>query len=259
MAPNKPKWPKCGCEKRCDKRKYHSVGSRELKARGHQPGSAIKSAQLSLVTRKYAPQKLRFVVELARVFPIETVIAREAGMSKSALRYALMGSREGHPGDLFDMEIDDGIGNSITERFHILFEDAIEEGFSKIEAEAFELAMGRARKVLEYQGKITYKQDPRLVAQGLPKEETYILDENGNRVPETIPIIDPEMIRWLLARWKPEIYGKRPKAPEDPERRGGVLVVGNPMSREAYEKRFGGPQPLVEVELEGLPAPDNKS
>jgi hypothetical protein len=46
---------------------------------GHQPGSAIKSAQLGLVTRKYAPQKLRLVVELARVFPIEAMIAREAG------------------------------------------------------------------------------------------------------------------------------------------------------------------------------------
>jgi hypothetical protein len=110
-------------------------------------------------------------------------------MSNSALRYALTGSREG-PGDLFDMEIDDGIGNSITERFHILFEDAIEEGFSKVEGEAFELTMGQARKVLEHQGKSTYRQDPRLVAQGFHKEQTCILDEHGNPIPATIPIRD---------------------------------------------------------------------
>jgi hypothetical protein len=118
---------------------------------------------------------------------------------------------------------------------------------------AFELATGKAKRVLQYQGKITYKQDHRLVAKGYLEEETYILDENGDRIPETIPVIDPEMIRWLLERRKPEIYGKRAKAPKEPQRTGGVLVVGNPMSREEYERRFCGPQPLVDVEIEGLP------
>jgi hypothetical protein len=255
MAANKPKWPKCGCEKRCDKRKCHSIGSRALKARGYQPGSAIKSAQIGLIMRKYAPQKLRLVLRLAEQFPDETVIAHAAGMTKSALRYMLMGSRQGHPGDPFDMKIEDGL----TERFHILFEDAIEAGFGKVEQAAFELAMGLARRVLEYQGKITYKQDPGLVALGYPEEETYILDENGERIPETVPVRDPEMIRFLLARWKPEIYGKRAKAPKEPQRTGGVLVVENPMSREEYEKRFGGPQPIVGVEFEGLPPPKEKN
>jgi hypothetical protein len=259
MAPNKPKWPKCGCEKRCDKRKCNSVGSRELKARGHQPGSAIKSAQMDLVTRRYAPQKLRLALELAKVFPYEAVIAREAGMSTSALRYALMGSREGHAGDIFDIEVDDGLGNCITERFHVLFADALEEGMSKVEMAAYELATGQTRKVLEYQGRITYQQDPDLVALGFPEEQTYIRDEHGNRIPETVPIRDPEMLRWLLERWKPEIYSKRPKPPKDAARPSGVLVVGNPMSRKEYEKRYGGPQPLVDVEFEGLPPPDSKN
>jgi hypothetical protein len=226
-------------------RKCHWVGSRKMA----RPGSAIKSAQLGLVMRKYAPERLRLVLKLAREFPVETVIAHEAGMSKSALRYALMGSREGHPGDPFDMKLEDGT----TERFHILFEDAVEEGFGKLEQAAFELATGKAERVLQYQGKITYKQDRRLVALGYSEEETYILDENGDRIPETIPVRDPEMIRWLLERRKPEIYGKRAKAPKEPQRTGGVLVVGNPMSREEYERRFCGPQPLVDVEIEGLP------
>jgi hypothetical protein len=255
MAANKPKWPECGCAQRCDKRKCHAVGSRKLQAGGAKPGSAIKSAQLGLITRKYAPDKLRLVLKLAKEIPDETVIAHAAGMSKSALRYALMGSREGHPGDPFDIKLEDGL----TERFHILFEDAIEAGLDKLEAAAFELATGKVRRVLEYQGKITYKKDPKLVAQGLPEEETYILDENGDRIPETVPIIDPEMIRWLLERRRSEVYGKRPKAPQERERTGGVLVVPNPMTREEYEKRFGGRQPLVEIEIEGLPPSKKKN
>jgi hypothetical protein len=230
-------------------RKCHAVGSRKMQASGAKPGSAIKSAQIGLVMRKYAPERLRLVIKLARELPVETVIAHEAGMSKSALRYALMGSREGHPGDPFDIKLEDGT----TERFHILFEDAVETGIDKIEQAAIELARGTARRFLEYKGKITYKQNPRLVALGYPEDETYILDENGDRIPETIPIIDPEMIRWILERRRREVYGKRPKTPSEPQRSGGVLVVGNPMTREQYEKRFSGPQPIVEVEIEGLP------
>ena len=105
-----------------------SVGSRKMA----KLGSAIKSAQIGLVKRKYAPERLRLVLKLAREFPVETVIAHEAGMSKSALRYALMGSREGHPGDPFDIKLEDGI----TERFHVLFEDAVEEDIGKIEQAA---------------------------------------------------------------------------------------------------------------------------
>jgi hypothetical protein len=246
MAANKAKWPECGCSERCHMRKCHSVGSRKMA----KLGSAIKSAQIGLVMRKYAPERLRLVIKLARELPVEDVIAYEAGMSKSALRYALMGSREGHPGDPFDIKLEDGT----TERFHILFEDAVEAGIGKIEQAAWELATGKAKRVLEYQGKVTYKQDRRLVALGHPEDGTYILDENGDRIPETIPIIDPEMIRWLLERRKPEIYGKQAtRAPKEPQRQGGVLVVGNPMSREEYERRFGGPRPLTDIEIEGLP------
>ncbi len=56
-------------------------------------GSSIKSAQIGLVMRKYAPERLRLVLKLAREYPVEAVIAQKADMSKSALRYALMGSR----------------------------------------------------------------------------------------------------------------------------------------------------------------------
>jgi hypothetical protein len=209
----------------------------------------VKSAFLGLITRKYGPEKLRLVLKLAADIPIEAVNCRRADMSRGALKYALMGSREGEPGDIFDIALEDGS----TERFHILFEDALEAATDRIEEVAIEMARGTYKKALEYRGRVTYKRDPNLVARGLPAEACYLRDKNGDLIPETIPFIDPEMVRWILAKRRPEIYGKQPKAPKEPQRPGGVLVVGNSMSREEFEKRFCGPQPIVEVEFEGLP------
>jgi hypothetical protein len=56
-----------------------------------------------------------------------------------------------------------------------------------------------------YQGKVTYKKDPNLVAWGCPEVQTYILDENGDRIPETKPFVDPDMIRWILSHRRPEL------------------------------------------------------
>ena len=160
-------------------------------------------------------------------------------------------SEQGHVGDGFDIKLEDGS----TERYHILFQDAIAAGVGKIEEVAFQLARETFPKVLEYQGRVTYKKDLKLVRLGLPEEETYLRDENGDPIPETKPIIDPEMVRWVLSKVRPEVYGNRPSAPSQ-KQQGGVLVVGNPMTREEYEKRFCGPQPIVDVEFEGLP-PDH--
>jgi hypothetical protein len=35
--------------------------------------------------------------------------------------------------------------------------------------------------------------------------QTYILDENGDRIPETKPFVDPDMIRWILSHRRPEL------------------------------------------------------
>jgi hypothetical protein len=44
----------------------------------------------------------------------------------------------------------------------------------------------------------------------------------------------------VLERRKPEVEGKRPKAPKEPERTGGVLVVGPPLTKEEFEKKQKG-------------------
>ena len=46
---------------------------------------------------------------------------------------------------------------------------------------------------------------------------------------------------------------------EGAERTGGVLVVGPPVTKEEFEKKHGGPQPLVEVEFEGPPSPGDEN
>ena len=49
------------------------------------------------------------------------------------------------------------------------------------------------------------------------------------------------------------------KSTEGAERTGGVLVVGPPVTKEEFEKKHGGPQPLVEVEFEGPPSPGDEN
>jgi hypothetical protein len=251
MTANKPRWPECGCLERCDKRKCRTVGSRALQASRAKPGSSIKAAQLGLVTRKYAPQELKLVIKLAADTPVESVIAHRAGISTNALRYWNILSREGYPGDPFDIKLEDGR----TERFHILFEDAIEEGFDKVEQVAYEMATGTAREVLDYQGKVCCKKDPFLLELGLTGDAANLLDKSGDPIPETKPFVDPEMVRFMLSRHRPDPYGNRPKASH--EQKGGVLVLGPPMNSAELEKAYGGTQKLVDVEFEKLPPPDD--
>ena len=251
MAANKPRWPKCGCAERCDKPKCQTVGSRTLQASKAKPGSSVKAAMLGFAKRKCTPQRLRLVLKLAEDSPTESLIAHRAGISQNLLRYWYMLSKEGHAGDGFDIKLEDGG----IERYHILFEDAVAAGLDKVEEVAFQLATGTFQKVLDYQGRVTYKQDLYLLQLGYPEVEAYLLDANGDRIPETKPICDPKMIRWLLEKRRPEVYGKRPSVPPQ-KQQGGVIVIGNPMTREEYEKKFCGPQPIIDVEFEGLP-PDH--
>jgi len=167
------------------------------------------------------------------------------------LRYWVILSREGYPGDPFDIKLEDGR----TERFHILFEDAIEEGFDKVEHVAHEMATGMAREVLVYQGKVSYKKDPFLLELGLTGDAANLLDNNGDPIPETKPFVDPEMVRFMLSRRRPDKYGNRSKVSH--EQKGGVLVLGSPMNSAELEKAYGGPQKLVDVEFENLPSPDD--
>jgi hypothetical protein len=47
--------------------------------------------------------------------------------------------------------------------------------------------------------------------------------------------------------------------PIDPSKTQIGLLIGEPLSREEYERQCMGPQPIVEVEIEGLPEDLNVS
>jgi hypothetical protein len=111
-----------------------------------------------------------------------------------------------------------------TERFHIMFEDAMEQAWDQVEQKAFNLATGVEREILNHQGRVSYKMDAELLALGVRGELAYELDQYGQPIPETVPLLDPEMIRWLLARRRPDQYGNKMQI--EHEHKGGVLVVG---------------------------------
>ena len=218
-------------------------GSREIDSRK----GVIPQAAMSLAQRKYAPSTLRLILKLAVDNPVESQIASQAGMSITALRYCVQLSRKGQPGDIFDLQASDGR----IERFHNLFADAVETGWLGLEDYARKAATGMLREVLSDRGRVQYKTDPELVGLGFTGEEAYLRDENNEPIPETIPITDFEMTRFLLKARFPERYGTRMQV--EHEHRGGVLVVGAPMSNEQIEKTFGGSQKLIDVEFEEVP------
>jgi hypothetical protein len=66
------------------------------------------------------PKRLLLILKLAKKNPVESKIASFAGIAIGTLRYWRKLSEQGQPGDGFDLETD-----GRTERFHILFEDAV--------------------------------------------------------------------------------------------------------------------------------------
>ena len=79
-------------------------------------------------------------------------------------------------------------------------------------------------KILTYRGRVIYKNDQGLVGLGYQGPDAYLRDENGNLVPETVRVVDPRAIRYILALELPEKYGKNRKI--DVPHKGGVLVIG---------------------------------
>lgn len=170
-----------------------------------------------IVGKKYAPENLMRIVKCAAEMPVNSDICMRTGVSQSSLKLFLKKSREGQPE--FMLTVDD-----MRVPFHELFEQAIEAGVEKVERAAFALAYGTQKKVLHHQGRVQYRIDPKLEACGFEGDEALLRDANGKPVPETIPLQDPDMIRFILKARKRDVYGD--KATVDHNVRGGVLVVG---------------------------------
>src|ERR1700726_4460769 len=231
MAANKPGYPNCGCAKRCQKPKCNR-GSRELATTEAALGVGTMVAE-GLASRRGAQGTMKKILKAARATPVLTAICMRAGVSRTLIKYWLKLSQKGRRGDFFDLPTDE----DRSERFHILFEDAIESAWDNVEQKAYNLATGVEREILDYQGRVSYKMDPSLLGLGLTGEAAYLRDPiTAEPIPETVPMLDPEMVRWLLARRRPDNYGNKMQV--DHTHKGGVLVVGVTKSSKELEASY---------------------
>ncbi len=193
-----------------------------------------RSYPVNAAARARLPDRLSRLLKNISEIPIATDAARRAGISLSQLKYMLQKSKEGRSGDGYDVALPEGEDNGTpdnTERFHVVWEDAMSEGLGKAETAAWALGVG-FNEIQAHKGRVQYRIDPEkydlFVLLGDPIDERnpslWLRDEVGAPVPETIFKQDPDMLRWLLENRKPKEYGKR--AALDLNVTGGVLVVG---------------------------------
>jgi hypothetical protein len=191
-------------------------------------------------TLKNTPDRLRRLLSYVAEMPVATDAARRAGISFTTLKYWLQKSKEGNVGDGFDVPIGendetDDTG-STTVRFHLAWDDCMEEGIGLIERTTHQRATGYSEP-LTYQGRVKYRIDPKkydeyMLMDGVVDEnnpDLWLRDTYGAPVPETVMKQDPDLAMFLLKTRKPQVYGN--KAQVDVNFKGGVLVVGMQMQK----------------------------
>jgi hypothetical protein len=213
------------------RRKLGRSGGRQLKKQKLPPEISKR--------RKRSPALLRVVLDSLAGYPVKKNAASKAGIHPKSIEYWLKGSAAGRDG--YDIE-----WRGETAKFHEHHESAMEEGYCKLEDAAVDRALGYD-EILTYQGRVLYKIDDSLWKLGCRGPDAYLKDENGKPVPETVRKQDPKMMRWLLARHRPGVWGKHQK--NDVTQKGGVLILGAPLNSEELEKKFGGEQQIQDVEF----------
>jgi|SRR5579864_4123959 len=207
-----------------DETPRRGAGGREL---------AKRAASLSVVGRKNSPERLTLILDYLLQFPHVTRAALFAGITYPTLRYWLMRSREGQPGDGFDLEY-----NDVTKRFHEHFADAQDASVQQVEDAYLDRAMRGYFETLHDKGRVVYQVDPDLDRLGLTGPDAYLLDDDGKPIPERIEHQDPEVMRDVLEKLRRERWGRKDKL--DVSVRGGVIVVGvraKPGELDEREKR----------------------
>lgn len=202
------KYPGCGCENIC--RACQRAGGREL---------AKRAAQLSTVGRKNSPERMALLLDKFLEFPNVTKASLFAGITYPTLRYWLVRSAEGHPGDGYDLTYGDE-----TKRFHEHFADVKEAAVQMVEDAYIDRAIRGYYEVLSDKGRVIYQQDPTLLALGCTGPDAWLLDDNGLPIPERIHLQDPDVQLQVLKAYRRKTWGQQDKL--DVNVRGGVMVVG---------------------------------
>jgi hypothetical protein len=211
----------------------------------------FRTANRSLLVRKYAPERLQAILTYVAEMPVIADTCRRAGISRSSLIYYLAKSERGKPGDGFDLPTGDFDDNDqpIKRRFHELWADALEDGIDKVERAAHRIAVGQPKPLTNKYG-VIYKLDQDKLDLGLTDMEAYLHDEHGKPIPETIIEQDPDMMRFILKTRRQRVYGDHTSV--DMVHSGGVLVVGVKKTEAELEAAYGGKQEIQDVEFEDV-------
>lgn len=192
-----------------------------------------RSYPVNRVARKNTPDRLQRLLGYIAEMPVTTDACKRASIGVTTLKFWLQKSKEGKPGDGFDMMlgVDDENGEENNAvRFHDAWDAAMEAGVGEVERSVHQRGKGY-EEVLTYQGKVQYKLDPEkydlYVLLGDPIDERnpdmWLRDARGVPVPETVWKMDPDLAMFILKTRKPLVYGA--KASLDVNVKGGVLVI----------------------------------
>jgi hypothetical protein len=170
---------------------------------------------------KFSQERMRRVLKSLAAMPVVGDACNMAGIHRHTLGQWIVKSRIGVPGDVYDINlIEDDPETKV--RFHEAYDYAMDDGIDNLERAMMQRALGYLEP-LTFQGRVIYKIDPRLVGLGLPDVETYLLDENGKPVPETLFKQDPDLMMFIMKCRRKSVYGNKTEV--DVNHRGGVLVV----------------------------------
>lgn len=261
MAVKRARWPTCGCTEAqhttCVRQLCHKERGRE----GRNPSGdlnlpAVTSAFANLAKREENQRRMRLLLKCVADCPMQVVFCHKSGVPMTALRYWLGLSRIGRKGDGFDISLAGGR----TERFHILFEDALMDGTGHLELAAYKAATGRHKEVLTYQGEISYQyeeyEDFDFITGETTIKRRLKRDENGDLVPVSVDVIDFEMTRFMLKTLRKEKYGSIQQIDVN-HKVGGVLVVGAAKTSKQLEADYKNIRHdnVVDVEFEEVEDP----
>ena len=177
-------------------------------------GRQRKKRKLSAKLSKARRKRMLAVLDYLREYPVLSDAANKAGIHRKTLENLRKRSETGDEG--YDFEED-----GLMWRFHELVESAIDEAHDKISEVAWNIGMSS----------IVYKYDESLLSRGFEGPDAYLRDENGIPVVKTVSAKSRgKMLRFLLERLRPEVYGKDPKI-DVPHKTGVVLIGDTPKKR----------------------------
>ena len=198
-----------------------------------------ESRSRTIVGKKNSPERLTKLLNYVVQFPSISRACAMAGLSVTTLKYYLVKSEKGTPGDGFDLTYGEE-----TKRFHQHFADCRDAAIQMVEDAYVRRAVNGYYETLSDKGRVIYQIDPALSGLGLTGPDAYLLDDDGKPIPERIEHQDPEVMEKVLRAYRRDRWGTHDKL--DVNFRGGVMVVG---------MRAKSSKDIEELEKETLAAP----